>query len=507
MALLSASAGPVQAASVNTTPAAVVDIYELVRDGMTSSDGGDRTVSKQDIATSALTALRAAAGSWEIATSTGKRDLAADSSKGVPSVPLGAARGTIPIEDFASPVAGREQWDELRKAKAAGQERIAALVGSVGVASMVGDKPGNTVFVSPGSAVAFNDGGGSQGSSTSYAFAPGSTSTATITIAGAGNLSRQRGDGESYFIAANSLQAASPVIQEASRAPSPSDTAQATLGYNYVPAAAAAANFATSVNATTRGNAVAASFSDAMTVTAPNRVQPSLAQRQLANGKIEISEVQPPTTSASVQTSQVQRQPAKGAVQTSQVQRQPGNNTVQTSQMQRQPGNDTVQTSQMQRQPGTDTVQTSQMQRRPVIDTMQTSQVQRQPAKGTVQTSQVQATPGPSTPVLTVDARDYDKLINLMRRQPSSYGAAQDDSQMLISTSVSANPTMTAARYMADAVNATRSAATTQSVEAFEVGAPPGAKTRIMTSTTVSDPLQGKVMASAGALNNSLALP
>jgi hypothetical protein len=59
---------------------------------------------------------------------------------------------------------------------------------------------------------------------------------------------------------------------------------------------------------------------------------------------------------------------------------------------------------------------------------------------------------------------------------------------------------------MASVVNAARAGQPTPSVEAFEVGPAAGQKTQAMV-TTVSDPIRGKIMASAGALNNSLALP
>jgi len=290
-ALLSASIGPAHSAVLNTTPGPLVDIFDLVHDGATSSDGGDRTVTKQDLSTSALTALRTSLTSWQAPNFTGMRDIAGNA---YPTVPLGAAVGITPEIELASPANGMLAQDSARKAYEIGKARMASLIGTAGPS--LSEKTGNTVFVAAGSAIAFNDGGnGAQGSPTTYTFGPGSTSTATITIAGAGNLSRQRGGGAPYVVASNSLQVTSPVATDANQGVALSEAAQPTLGYNYTPAA----------NTVATGNAVAASFSDAITAAG------LLAQNTR------------PVTPAKVQTSQVQPnagQSATGAILTSQVQ-------------------------------------------------------------------------------------------------------------------------------------------------------------------------------------------
>jgi hypothetical protein len=355
---------------------------------------------------------------------------------------LGAAAGTTPESELASPANGMLAQDSGRKAYEIGKARMASLIGTAGPSSS--EKTGNTVFVAAGSAIAFNDGGnGAQGSSTTYTFGPGSTSTATITIAGAGNLSRQRGGGAPYVVASNSLQVANPIATDASQGVALSEAAQPTLGYNYTPAANAAAT----------GNAVAASFSDAITATG------ILAQNMRS------------VTPARVQTSQVQPnagQSANGAILTSQVQPSVGQTT-----------NGTVQTSEIQPNTG-------------------------QSANGTVQTSEVQRDPSQ----LTADAVNYDKLIELTRKQMGLLADLQGDgTRTLVSTSVSASPSVTAALRMANVVNATRLGPIGQSVEAFQVGPSSGPKTQTVAATTVADPIKGKVMASAGPLNSSLALP
>jgi hypothetical protein len=433
-ALLSASIGPAQAAVLSVTPSEVIDIYDLVHDGVTSADGGDNTVTRQDLSTSAVIALRIGTKSWQAPSFTGKTDLIAAAGKGYPAVPLGAAPGSKPNDELASAVVQTGPQDAVQRARAIGRDRIASLIGTVGTGPAVTDKSGNTVFVAVGSAMAFNDGNGSGQGSTAYTFAPGSTSTATITVAGAGNFSRQRGGSAPYVAAANSLQVTSPVATENSRVVALTDSAQPTLGYNYAPAA----------NTVAKANAVSASFSDAVTASG------LLAQNMNAGapGKIQISQTMPI----------------------------PGQSTTGKS------TNGRILTGQVQ----------------PTSD---------QPVNGKVQTSQVQQNRGQAGPLLTVDASNFNKLIDLTQATPGSNDTQGDGSRILISTSVSANPTLTAARYMATVVNAARAGQPTPSVEAFEVGPAAGQKTQAMVTTTVSDPIHGKIMASAGALNNSLALP
>jgi hypothetical protein len=102
-----------------------------------------------------------------------------------------------------------------------------------------------------------------------------------------------------------------------------------------------------------------------------------------------------------------------------------------------------------------------------------------------------------------------NKLIGLSdASQDQPKGTQGDGTRTFISASVSVNPSVSAARYMAEAVNATRTIPAGQTVEAFEVGpSAAGAKAAPGRGTTVAEPLRGKVMASIGALNNRLALP
>ena len=419
IALFSAAVGPAQAA-VLSAATAPLNIYDLVRDGVTSSDGGDNTVAKQDLSVSAAGALVAAINDWRPAGFTGQVDRPAAMGKAVPETPLGAARGTKRDDDLASSDANAGQWNAFQKARAVGQLRMASLIGTIGNGAVAKEKSGGTVFVAASNLAGFNDGsnvsGGARGSSGAYVFAPGSTSTATITVAGAGSLSRQGSGGGFYAAAANSLQVAAPAGLDATRAVASSDTAQPTLGYNYAPPGTAAA----------KANSVAASFSDAVTATG------LVAQRV------------DPTAPAKIQTSQVQ------------------------------PG---------QRQPDL-------------------------AANGKIATTQAQSGPGQTTRAQTVDATTYGRLLDLSRTIQGPRDETQvDGTRSFISTSVSANPSASAARVMANIVNTTRTGPAAQSVEAFQVGPSPGPKAQATATTTVSDPLHGKIMASAGPLNNSLALP
>jgi len=433
------------------------NIYDLVHDGVTSSDGGDNTVTAQDLSVSATLALEAVPAKWQTASAVGPADRTNTESHGYPTVPLAAAQGTRPDDDFASSAKDAPYWNARQKAAAIGQERIASLIGTVGNGPTVTDKSGSTVFLVAGNPVGFNDGGieaGGRSSSVGYAFAPSASSTATITIAGAGNLSRQRPGGGFTIAAANSLQVSPPVDGDAPQSLEMADAAQPTLGYTYAPQGAAQGN------ATARTNSVAASFSDAITATG------------LVAQTVDL------TTRGNVQTSQLQSgQSGSGKVQTSQLQSvQSGTGKVQTSQLQPvQSGNGKIQTSQLA-QPG---------------------------QSGKVQTSQPQA--GQDRVQISDTAVNPRNLLDLTQTLDGPRNPTQvDGTRTLISASVSANPSATAARYMANVVNATRNGTTGQTVEAFQVGPTAGPA---KPGTTVADPLHGKIMASAGALNNALALP
>jgi hypothetical protein len=429
IALFSAALGPAHAGSVSATPGQT-SIYDLVHDGMTSSDGGDGTVSLQDLTVSATQALEATSGGWGTAGFTGKVDELVAAGNAYPAVPLGAAPGTHAIDDLVAPVViASQNMDALRKARAIGTERMASLIGTIGGGPAAPDTTaGSTVFVSAGSPVGFTDGGdmdgGHRASSVAFAFAPSSSSTATITVAGAGNLSRQKFAGGLSVVAANSLQATPAAIVDTAPSVAMSDAARPTLGYNYAPVPTAA------VNPAAKTSTVAAVFSDVVT----------------ASGAQVADRVVP----ATIQTSQVQS--GTGKIQTSQI--QGGNHKLRTSEL--------------------------------LADQAQSVRYQTSEA-----------------------AVALSKLLDLSQPPTSQHGNTQaDGTRAFISASVSVNPTATAVRYMADAVNATPVSTAGQSVEAFQIGPTPGAtRTQANAATTVADPLHGKILASAGPLNSNLALP
>jgi hypothetical protein len=449
IALLSVGAGSALAGTLSAGPGAS-NIYDLVHDGVTSSDGGDNTVTKQDPLVSATLALEASTNGIQTMTFTGRLDQALAAGSAYPLVPLGAAAGTKLSDDMVSQAAttGDAQWDVVLKARAVGQERMASLIGNIGNGPLVKDKSSGTVFVAVASPVGFNDGGnpdaGARGSS-AYAFAPSSTSTATITVMGAGNLSRQAQNGGLPVVAANSLQRMAPTATDTPQAVVLSDTAQPTLGYTYAPVASPSA----------RLNAVSASFSDVVT----------------ASG-VRVAEWKGPTT---VQTSQ--NLTGAGKVQMSELRAgQSVSGRVQASQLQAVQGR----------------VQTTEVQAAP--EPVQTSEVQAAPTR--VQTSEALSNIG--------------KLLDLSQSNPGDNGDTQvDGTRRFLSTSVSVNPTNSVTLYIANVVNATPTspvgAGTT--VEAFLVGPRPDPQTRSVAATKVSEPLQGKILASAGPLNSNLALP
>jgi hypothetical protein len=318
IALFSAGIGPVHAAALTAAPSQS-NLYDLVHDGMTSADGGDGTVPLQDPSVTALQALESQIGGLRTAGFTGKADALIAAGNAYPAVPLNAAPGTRTVDDLVTPPVSAGQYEAQRKARAIGEERMAALIGTIGNGPAADTKNGGTVFVSSGNSAGFNDGGeptGARSSSSNYAFAPSSSGTATITVAGAGNLSRPGNANELAVIEANSLRATPVAGPDATPALTMTDRAQPTLGYNYAPAISA------TVSPAVRTNSVAAVFSDVVTATGAqfaDRVVPAAIQTsqvQTGDGKIQTSQVQ--TGPGRVQTSQVQTD--NGKVQTSQVQ-------------------------------------------------------------------------------------------------------------------------------------------------------------------------------------------
>lgn len=331
--------------------------------------------------------------------------------------------------------------------------RIAPLIGTIGNGTSANNKPGGTVFVAAGSTIGFNNSAGEErSSSVAVAFAPSSTSTATITVAGAGNF-RQRAGGGFSVAAANSLQVMPPAGERTPQAVALADTAQPTLAYTYAPAA----------NPATKANSVEASFSDAVTATGV------------------FAQIAAPGAQAKIQTSELQG--AQGRA---------GTGKIETSELQTGRG-----------QPGG-----------LVIGKAQTSQVlsgrgQTGQAPNTkVQTSELQSGQGRPGRSQVGDLTAYSRLIDLTQAiEGSASGTQVDGTRTFISASVSANPSTTAALYMAHVVNSAPAVSAGQTVETFQIGPAPGPRAQGGSGTTVSEPLHGKIMASAGALNNSLALP
>ena len=366
------------------------------------------TVTAQDPLVSAAMALEATSVGWREISSTGPVDPSAAAGSAFSRVPLGAAPGTRPDDDFATPITGAWHWNTWQKALAIGMARIAPLIGTVGDGTSANDKPGSTVFVAEASRPGFNDGRTARSPSVA-AFAASSTSTATITVAGAGNFRQRAGSGFATA-AANSLQRHAGAGR--------TGTAGGHAGRRG--AANARLSLCAGANPATNPNAVAASFSNAVT----------------ANGV--FAQINPSETLGKIQTSEARAQSGQG-----------------------QPG---------QGQPG---------QGRPEL-------------------------------ALTSDAAGvYAKLIDLSQPIAGKANATHvDGTRSFISASVSANPSAAAALYLANVVNAPSSGpAAGQTVEAFQIGPTPGVSTRSGAGKSVADPLHGKIMASVGALNNSLALP
>ncbi len=415
VALLAAGVGPSRAAVLTALPGQT-NIYDLVQDGVTSSEGGDSTVSKQDPLVSAVAALEAATDRWQASSFTGPVEPAAAVGNTLPKIPLNAATMTRSDGDFATAAPGAWQWNASQKAHAVGIAMIAPLIGAVGTSSRTDNKPGNTVFVMAASTPGFHDSNpaanGDNTSSAAVAFAPASSSTATITVAGAGNF-RQRGGSGFSVVSTDSLQAMPVSTEHVPPNLALTDTTPRTVVYNYAPTANRPAK------------PTEASFSNVVTATGV------------------FADLNSPAGPSKIQTSELLTQQGK-SVQTSQ--------KILASAA--QPG---------RQQPG---------------------------------------------PTQVSDAANVDRLLDLT--QPFAGTAADsqvDGTRTFLSASVSAHPSATAVLYMANIVSSTPAKVAGQTIEAFQVGPAPGPQAQGRSITTISDPLHGKIMASAGALNNSLALP
>jgi len=399
VALLSAMAGPAGAGVLTSSPSQT-NIYDLVRDGLTSSDGGDGTVKGQDRAITAITALELATGHWQPSSFVGPVDQAANAGNAFPAIPLGAANGTKSEQDFASSFTVPGQRDLVQKAQATGQTRISSLVGSVG--AVLNEKVGGTVFVAALGATTFAPTGNSTNGAhgTAVVSAPSSTSTTTITMAGVGGLPRAEARGGSFIAAAGGLQNSTTVSGRPQIALSSSP--QPPISYNYTPMANEGVRVITAV----------AAFSDVVTAT----------------GKAPG----PRDTSG----------PSK-----------------------------------------------------PKIGVLQSSI--EQPLGSTIGL-------GPTAEVRIGNDVQTEALLAV---QPWNSDKRLDRPRTFMSTSVGVDPRAITGGVVARHINSARTDAVRQSVETFQVGLPSASRSRDAATATISDPLRAKIMASTGALNNSLALP
>ena len=223
-----AASWPGYAYVVTLTPG-MPNRYDLQRDGATAS----------------LPALQANAfNGWE-AGFTGPVDRSAAIGRAFPLVPLGAAPGAPPDDDFATPLTGAWRWDAGQKALAIGVARMAPLIGTIDNGNSPDRKPLSTVFIAQRSLT--NERENRLRSGAVNFFAPSGTSTATITVSGPANLRRRAEGGFSVATPNNAepVQAATEPAQTAAEPP-------AQL-YRYAP----------QTGPGVKGNLVTASFGDA----------------------------------------------------------------------------------------------------------------------------------------------------------------------------------------------------------------------------------------------------
>jgi len=378
-----AASGPAHAYVLTLTPGEA-NLYDLVHDGDTAAT-----------ASGPLAIAAAALQTTEIerrqASFTGPVDRSAAAGIGFPLVPLGAAPGTPPDDDFATQLTGTWHWNAWQKAVAIGVARIAPLIGTIGNGDSPDSKPGSTVFVAQSSLTDFIDGstlGSRRRLATVNAFAPSSTSTATATVTGPANLRQRAGSGFSVAAPNNDepVQAASELA--------PTNPVPPTPSYHYAPQS----------GPVTKGSLVAASFGDAAT--------------------------------------------ASGA---------------------------------------------TPLVYKPVVPTF----------------SQLSTRSGrTNSPPTSEDAAIYARLIDVtLPIEDQANAIWADGTRTFLPASVSANPTATAVRYVTSVLDAASANKAGQTVEAFQIGPTMGAHTPNGVTASVADPLQEKIVAGVGPLDNSLALP
>src|SRR5438045_2925932 len=123
--MFSAFGGPADAGVFSVTPVQS-SVYDLIRDGKTSSDGGDSTVKEHDQTTTAITALKLVVSRWQNGSFVGQVDEIGNALH----VPLGASKGTKSEQEPESPIV-LGQSDAVNIAQTVGQTRLSSLIGCV----------------------------------------------------------------------------------------------------------------------------------------------------------------------------------------------------------------------------------------------------------------------------------------------------------------------------------------------------------------------------------------
>lgn len=369
LALAAASAAH---AGVLIPPSGETNLFDLVHDNVGTSAASDPlAIAGMGLQTTAFARLEASF--------TGPVDRSAAAGTAFPLVPLNAAPGTPPDEDFATQYTGTWHWNAWQKALAIGVAQVAPLIGHVGNGPSLNDRPGSTVFVAESSQPGFDREratGSVRRSTAANALGPGSTSTATMTVTGLANFPRA---GSGFAVAgamdAQPLAAASEQTPVGGEAPTPS--------YHYAPQPSPAA----------KSNMMVASFGGAVTVAAPTGhadTGPGASDLRSMNGNAAIY--------------------ARSIAMT-----------------------------------------------------------------------------------IPIDG-DAD-------------ATRPDGTRRFLPASVSANPAAAAAQYVARVLDAALAGVSEQTVEAFQIGPIKAARTPGGAAASVTDPLQGKILAGVGPLDNALALP
>ena len=467
LALLAVNGGSANA-GVLTSPERGIDTFGTAQNGMVSLESSADAASTRAPVLLAIRTLASFGGGWSGNTSTGLIENSVSAGFGPSGVPAGAAAGTKRDDSVASSVLGVTSSDPMEMARAVGTTRLAALIGSVGT----GDSGRKGLsFVDQGGLAGFNDrgnlGNATRGTSMASVFAPRSSSTATITIAGAGNLSHPYEGSSTYMADGKAVEATTLARGVADPSIQVSDNAGPAGGFRYAPVRPADAEDRLADSAGKKSGADQARL-------IPEENKSGVLARSERSGGLSAMVDQPLTARAQASTVRLQTSQNQAGILDNKEVPAVFSSAVTVS--------------------GT-SGRVASVEGPKMSELINPAKARTGQAAGSVKTYQ------------STDAGvTYKQLLEFTRAQEIARNeTASDGTKIYISASVSADPQSNVIRFLGTMRGAVGGDSDASSVEAFLIGSPSRAKN--LKVSTISQPLGDRVMASAGPLNSTLALP